>query len=337
MRHTGPSLQPVQRVGPDQGTRDAVDAGRADERLGPADRRAGWRRSPRSRAVRYPFLDSHPQHDLAKAQMSAGGTVVTFELDGGKDEAFRLLDALRIIDISNNLGDSKSLITHPATTTHRRLGEPRPAGGRDHRRHRPDLGRAGGPRRPGRRPRQGPRPGLVAAGRRPASGGQAERRRGRDEQDRHDDQPAQQEPAGGETVHAGRAAALPPEQRRERGPQGEQRPAVDAEQQGDQPGRRAVGDRLEGEVGRQVVDPVGRQRADAGDAAGGPASSRRCRPARRASAVEPMPAGRSTDDEQTPTPSTTSQGTWTCAASDRLRTRARATSTTAARCRPRPG
>jgi O-succinylhomoserine sulfhydrylase len=48
---------------------------------------------------------------------------VTFELDGGKDEAFRLLDALRIVDISNNLGDSKSLITHPATTTHRRLGE----------------------------------------------------------------------------------------------------------------------------------------------------------------------------------------------------------------------
>ncbi len=48
---------------------------------------------------------------------------MTFELDGGKDEAFRLLDALRIIDISNNLGDSKSLVTHPATTTHRRLGE----------------------------------------------------------------------------------------------------------------------------------------------------------------------------------------------------------------------
>jgi len=72
--------------------------------------------------VRYPFLASHPQHDLAKAQMTAGGTVVTFELDGGKDEAFRLLDALQVVDISNNLGDSKSLITHPATTTHRRLG-----------------------------------------------------------------------------------------------------------------------------------------------------------------------------------------------------------------------
>ena len=97
---------------------------RVERRAPSALRIAGVARgAPKVRAVRYPFLDSHPQHDLAKAQMSAGGTVVTFELDGGKDEAFRLLDALRVIDISNNLGDSKSLITHPATTTHRRLGE----------------------------------------------------------------------------------------------------------------------------------------------------------------------------------------------------------------------
>jgi len=54
--------------------------------------------------------------------MYGGGTVVTFELVGGKDEAFAVMNALEIIDISNNLGDSKSLITHPATTTHRRLG-----------------------------------------------------------------------------------------------------------------------------------------------------------------------------------------------------------------------
>ena len=53
--------------------------------------------------------------------MVAGGTVVTFELDGGKEEAFAVMNALEVIDISNNLGDSKSLITHPATTTHRRL------------------------------------------------------------------------------------------------------------------------------------------------------------------------------------------------------------------------
>jgi O-succinylhomoserine sulfhydrylase len=73
--------------------------------------------------VRYPFLASHPQLDLARSQMDGGGTVLTFEVSGGKSAAFALLDALRVIDISNNLGDSKSLITHPATTTHRRLGE----------------------------------------------------------------------------------------------------------------------------------------------------------------------------------------------------------------------
>jgi len=76
--------------------------------------------------VRYPFLASHPQHDLAKRQMTGGGTVVTFELDApegkGKERAFEVLDKLSVIDISNNLGDSKSLITHPATTTHRAMG-----------------------------------------------------------------------------------------------------------------------------------------------------------------------------------------------------------------------
>ena len=56
-------------------------------------------------------------------QMTAGGTVVAITIDGGKDETFRFLDALQLFDISNNLGDSKSLVTHPATTTHRRLGE----------------------------------------------------------------------------------------------------------------------------------------------------------------------------------------------------------------------
>lgn len=78
---------------------------------------------PAVRRVWYPFLASHPQYELAKKQMLGGGTVVTFELDGGKDEAFALMNALAIVDISNNLGDSKSLITHPATTTHRRLAE----------------------------------------------------------------------------------------------------------------------------------------------------------------------------------------------------------------------
>lgn len=71
--------------------------------------------------VLYPGLASHPQHALATAQMSAGGSVVAFEIAGGKAAAFRALNALSLIDISNNLGDAKSLITHPATTTHQRL------------------------------------------------------------------------------------------------------------------------------------------------------------------------------------------------------------------------
>ena len=71
--------------------------------------------------VLYPFRPDHPQHNLARAQMEGGGGVVTFEVAGGKKSAFKLANALRVIDISNNLGDAKSLITHPETTTHQKL------------------------------------------------------------------------------------------------------------------------------------------------------------------------------------------------------------------------
>ena len=73
--------------------------------------------------VIYPGLGSHPQHELCKRQMSGASTVVSFELTGGKETAFKFLNALEIIDLSNNLGDAKSLITHPQTTTHQRLSE----------------------------------------------------------------------------------------------------------------------------------------------------------------------------------------------------------------------
>ena len=74
------------------------------------------------KAVRYPGLKSHPQHKLAMQQMNgAGGTTIGIEFKGGKSEAFKFMNALRVIDISNNLGDSKSLITHPASTTHSQL------------------------------------------------------------------------------------------------------------------------------------------------------------------------------------------------------------------------
>ena len=72
--------------------------------------------------VWYPARADHPQHALAVCQMSGGGTLVTFEIAGGKAAAFRFMNALRLVRLSNNLGDSKSLATHPATTTHMRIG-----------------------------------------------------------------------------------------------------------------------------------------------------------------------------------------------------------------------
>ena len=71
--------------------------------------------------VIYPGLASHPQAALAAEQMGSGGTLVTFEVKGGKAAAFRFMNALEIIKISNNLGDAKTIVTHPATTTHQRL------------------------------------------------------------------------------------------------------------------------------------------------------------------------------------------------------------------------
>jgi O-succinylhomoserine sulfhydrylase len=78
--------------------------------------------------VYYPFRSDHPQQNLARSQMEGGGGVVTFEVTGGKTAAYRMANALKLIDISNNLGDAKSLITHPATTTHQRLSPEARAG-----------------------------------------------------------------------------------------------------------------------------------------------------------------------------------------------------------------
>ena len=77
---------------------------------------------PECSRVLYPARAGHPQHALAMRQMQRGGSVVTFELAGGKAAAFRMMNALQLVAVSNNLGDSKSLITHPATTTHMRIG-----------------------------------------------------------------------------------------------------------------------------------------------------------------------------------------------------------------------
>ncbi|MBB2985018.1 O-succinylhomoserine sulfhydrylase [Terracoccus luteus] len=120
MRHTGPSMSPFNAWVLVKGLETL--SLRVERMAANALTVARFLEShAKVRRVVHPFLESHPQHELAKRQMSAAGTVVTFELDGGKDEAFALMNALRVIDISNNLGDSKSLVTHPATTTHRRL------------------------------------------------------------------------------------------------------------------------------------------------------------------------------------------------------------------------
>jgi O-succinylhomoserine sulfhydrylase len=71
--------------------------------------------------VIYPGLKAHPQHAIAMAQLEKGGTVVSLEISGGQEAAFRFLNALQIVVISNNLGDAKSIVTHPTTTTHQRL------------------------------------------------------------------------------------------------------------------------------------------------------------------------------------------------------------------------
>jgi O-succinylhomoserine sulfhydrylase len=119
-RHTGPSLSPFNAWVMLKGleTLPLRLARHGESALAVA------RHLERHRAVGrvlYPGLDSHPQHALARRQMSGFGSIVAFDLPGGKPAAFRFLDALRLIDISNNLGDAKSLITHPATTTHQRL------------------------------------------------------------------------------------------------------------------------------------------------------------------------------------------------------------------------
>jgi O-succinylhomoserine sulfhydrylase len=74
-------------------------------------------------AVRYPFLPTHPQYEIAKKQMSNGGGIVTFELKGGVESGRKFLNALQMISMTNNLGDSRTIASHPASTTHSKLTE----------------------------------------------------------------------------------------------------------------------------------------------------------------------------------------------------------------------
>jgi O-succinylhomoserine sulfhydrylase len=79
--------------------------------------------NPAVSRVIYPGRADHPQADLVKRQMLGGSTLIAFEVAGGQAAAFRASNALKVVRISNNLGDAKSLITHPTTTTHQRLSE----------------------------------------------------------------------------------------------------------------------------------------------------------------------------------------------------------------------
>nr|WP_319386239.1 O-succinylhomoserine sulfhydrylase [uncultured Roseibium sp.] len=122
VKHTGPHMSPFNawvlmkglETLPIRVARQTESAGRI------ADFLAG---QPKVSRLIYPGRDDHPQAELARKQMRGGSTMVALEIEGGKEAAFRFTNALEIIRISNNLGDAKSLITHPATTTHQSIGE----------------------------------------------------------------------------------------------------------------------------------------------------------------------------------------------------------------------
>ena len=119
-RHTGPSLSPFNAWLLLKGL-ETLEL-RLERQCRTAAAVARYLEShPKVERVIYPGLPSHPQYELARSQMKQGGSLVSFDVAGGKESCFRFLDALRLVDISNNLGDSKSLVTHPATTTHSRL------------------------------------------------------------------------------------------------------------------------------------------------------------------------------------------------------------------------
>lgn len=127
LKHTGGAMNPFTAWIMLKGleTLDLRVQAQADSALAIASALEG---DPRLARVIYPGLDSHPQHGLVREQMTKGGTVVSVELAGGENAAFEFVNALEIFTISNNLGDAKSIATHPASTTHSRLAPARRAG-----------------------------------------------------------------------------------------------------------------------------------------------------------------------------------------------------------------
>ncbi len=122
IRNTGPSLSPFNawvlsksletlHLRMDKHAENALQLAQALEQ------------NPHVARVKYPFLESHPQHDIARRQMRNGGGIVTFEVKGGLDRGRRFLNALQMISLTNNLGDSRTIASHPASTTHSKLSE----------------------------------------------------------------------------------------------------------------------------------------------------------------------------------------------------------------------
>jgi len=119
-RHTGPSLSPFNAWTLLKGLETLPI--RVAQQTQSAARIADYLAShPAVSRIIYPGRDDHPQADIVAKQMTGGSTLICFDVKGGKQNAFSLINALEIVKISNNLGDAKSLITHPATTTHKNL------------------------------------------------------------------------------------------------------------------------------------------------------------------------------------------------------------------------
>lgn len=122
-RHTGPSLSPFNAWNLLKGLETL--ALRVEHATNSAEKLADMLANhSKIISMRYPHHETHPQYELAKKQMKRGGSMLAFEVEGGQEAAFKVANALKTVLISNNLGDTKSLITHPATTTHRNIDEP---------------------------------------------------------------------------------------------------------------------------------------------------------------------------------------------------------------------
>ena len=121
-RHSGPALSPFNAWVISKSIETL--ALRMDRHAESALKLAQWLEShPKVEIVKYPFLPSHPQYEIAKKQMKTGGGVVTFVIKGGVEKGREFLDKLKLISMTANLGDSRTIATHPASTTHSKLTE----------------------------------------------------------------------------------------------------------------------------------------------------------------------------------------------------------------------